>query len=48
MYIGVKGVTLTKILGFGYDDLPYHLKFCLLYFEMYPKDYEVKSIRLIR
>uniref|UniRef100_K7K3H9 Uncharacterized protein n=1 Tax=Glycine max TaxID=3847 RepID=K7K3H9_SOYBN len=34
------GVTLTKILGFGYDDLPYHLKFCLLYFEMYPKDYE--------
>ncbi|KAH1266271.1 Disease resistance protein RPM1 [Glycine max] len=25
----ISGVTLTKILGFGYDDLPYHLKFCL-------------------
>ncbi|KAJ1405856.1 P-loop containing nucleoside triphosphate hydrolase [Sesbania bispinosa] len=39
---------MEKLLGFSYDDLPYHLKSCFLYFGMYPKDYEVRSKRLIR
>ena len=39
---------IKKILGFSYDDLPFHLKSCLLYFGMYPEDYEVKSKRVIR
>ncbi|TKY46662.1 Disease resistance protein RPM1 [Spatholobus suberectus] len=41
-------IGITKILGFSYDDLPYYLKSCFLYFGIYPEDYEVKSTRLIR
>ncbi|KHN23934.1 Disease resistance protein RPM1 [Glycine soja] len=40
-------IGITKILGFSYDDLSYHLKPCLLYFGAYPEDYEVNSKRLI-
>ncbi|XP_027343836.1 disease resistance protein RPM1-like [Abrus precatorius] len=40
--------SINKILGFSYDDLPYYLKPCLLYFGMYPEDYAVRSKRLIR
>ncbi|RZB51213.1 disease resistance protein RPM1-like [Glycine soja] len=40
--------SITKILGLSYDDLPINLRSCLLYFGMYPEDYEVKSKRLIR
>ncbi|KAG4909233.1 hypothetical protein JHK87_055349 [Glycine soja] len=40
-------IGITKILGFSYDDLPYYLKSCLLYFGVYPEDYEVNSKRLI-
>ncbi|TKY46663.1 Disease resistance protein RPM1 [Spatholobus suberectus] len=41
-------IGITKILGFSYDDLPYYLKSCFLYFGIYPEDYEVRSARLIR
>ncbi|KAL2956369.1 hypothetical protein AAZX31_18G079900 [Glycine max] len=40
--------SITKILGLSYDDLPISLRSCLLYFRMYPEDYEVESDRLIR
>nr|KYP71593.1 Disease resistance protein RPM1 [Cajanus cajan] len=39
--------SIAKILSLSYYDLPYNLRSCLLYFGMYPEDYEVKSSRLI-
>ncbi|RDY06921.1 Disease resistance protein RPM1, partial [Mucuna pruriens] len=41
-------IAANKILSFSYDDLPYYLKSCLLYFGIYPEDYKVKSTRLVR
>ncbi|KAL5193470.1 Disease resistance protein RPM1 [Glycine soja] len=41
-------IGIAKILGFSYDDLPHYLKSCLLYFGVYPENYEVKSKRLFR
>ncbi|XP_058782221.1 disease resistance protein RPM1-like [Vicia villosa] len=41
-------IGIKEILGLSYDDLPYYLKSCLLYFGIYPEDYVVKSKRLIR
>ncbi|XP_020972847.1 disease resistance protein RPM1 [Arachis ipaensis] len=38
---------ITKILALSYDDLPYNLKACFLYFGLYPEDYLVNSERLI-
>ncbi|GAU16455.1 hypothetical protein TSUD_118040 [Trifolium subterraneum] len=39
---------LVKILSISYDDLPYHLKACVLYFGIYPEDYTINSKRLTR
>ncbi|WJX31485.1 hypothetical protein P8452_19908 [Trifolium repens] len=39
---------IKEILGLSYNDLPYYLKPCLLYFGIYPEDYEVKSKRVTR
>ncbi|XP_057425935.1 disease resistance protein RPM1-like [Lotus japonicus] len=39
---------LQKIMGVSYDNLPAYLKPCLLYFGMYPEDYEVQGERLTR
>ncbi|CAL5191835.1 unnamed protein product [Lathyrus oleraceus] len=41
-------IGIQEILGLSYDDLPYHLKSCLLYFGIYPEDYEVKTKILIQ
>ncbi|KEH32976.1 disease resistance protein (CC-NBS-LRR class) family protein [Medicago truncatula] len=40
--------SLTKILSLSYDDLPYHLKSCMLYFGIYPEDYSINRKRLTR
>ena len=39
---------ITKILSFSYQDLPYNLKACFLYFGMFLEDYFVSCARLIR
>jgi hypothetical protein len=39
---------MKKILLLSYNDLPYHLKTCLLYLGVFPEDYEIKRDRLIR
>jgi len=40
--------SVTKILSLSYDGLPQNLRSCLLYFGMYPEDYEVKCGTLIQ
>ncbi|MCH96338.1 NBS-containing resistance-like protein, partial [Trifolium medium] len=39
---------IMKILSLSYDDLPHHLKSCMLYFGIYPEDYTIKRKRLTR
>jgi disease resistance protein RPM1 len=39
-------IGIQEILSLSYDDLPYRLKLCLLYFGIYPEDYEIESNRL--
>ncbi|POO02844.1 NB-ARC domain, LRR domain containing protein [Trema orientale] len=40
--------SITKILSLSYNDLPYYLKSCFLYFGIFPRDYSVRCGRLIR
>nr|TKV94581.1 hypothetical protein SEVIR_9G304900v2 [Setaria viridis] len=39
---------MERILSLSYNDLPYHLKTCLLYLSMYPEDYKVDMFQLVR
>ncbi|KAK3001347.1 hypothetical protein RJ639_020726 [Escallonia herrerae] len=39
---------MTRILLLSYFDLPYHLKVCFLYLSVFPEDYEIEKMRLIR
>ncbi|KAL1338706.1 hypothetical protein HN51_033313 [Arachis hypogaea] len=39
---------LTKILSLSFDDLPYYLRACMLYFGIYPEDYSINPMRLTR
>ncbi|PON53702.1 NB-ARC domain, LRR domain containing protein, partial [Parasponia andersonii] len=40
--------SITRILSLSYNDLPYYLKSCFLYFGVFPEDYSVRCGRLIR
>lgn len=39
---------MKKVLWLGYDDLPYHLKPCFLYFNISPQDYPIGRGQIIR
>ncbi|KAM1471371.1 hypothetical protein FF1_041782 [Malus domestica] len=39
---------LTRILSLSYEHLPYYLKSCALYFAIFPEDYSINCVRLIR
>ncbi|GMN23378.1 hypothetical protein TIFTF001_040446 [Ficus carica] len=39
---------MERILSLSYNDLPYNLKCCYLYFGMFPKGYSIRCGRLIR
>ncbi|CAK7323858.1 unnamed protein product [Dovyalis caffra] len=41
-------VNITKILSLSYSDLPHHLKFCFLYFGMFPVHFSIRRGRLLR
>ncbi|KAJ3675465.1 hypothetical protein LUZ60_004507 [Juncus effusus] len=38
---------VKEILILSYNDLPYHLKTCLLYLSIFPEDFEIKRKRLV-
>ncbi|KAM3734240.1 hypothetical protein ACB098_10G000500 [Castanea mollissima] len=40
--------SMDKILSLSYNDLPYHLKPCFLYFSIFPKNHVIDQMRLIR
>ncbi|KAK9291926.1 hypothetical protein L1049_019878 [Liquidambar formosana] len=41
-------IGITRILSLSYHALPYFLKSCFLYFGIYPEDYSINCMRLIR
>ncbi|PON60228.1 NB-ARC domain, LRR domain containing protein [Trema orientale] len=40
--------SIPKIMSLSYNDLPYHLKSCFLYFGIFPKDYSIPPERLFQ
>ncbi|XP_058111972.1 disease resistance protein RPM1-like [Magnolia sinica] len=40
--------SMMKILFLSFNDLPYYLKSCFLYLSIFPEDYAIKRMKLIR
>ncbi|CAI0546289.1 unnamed protein product [Linum tenue] len=40
--------SITRVLSASYSDLPYYLKYCVLYFSVFPEHYSIQRRRLIR
>ncbi|XP_059658825.1 disease resistance protein RPM1-like [Cornus florida] len=40
--------SMKNILSLSYYDLPYYLKICFLYLGLFPEDYEIERMRVIR
>ncbi|KAJ1431109.1 Virus X resistance protein-like, coiled-coil domain [Sesbania bispinosa] len=39
---------LKTVLGLSFNDLPYYLKYCFLYLSIFPENYLIQRMRLIR
>lgn len=39
---------LKKVLFLSFNDLPYYLKSCFLYLSIFPEDYQIEQMRVIR
>ena len=42
------GKQCSEIIGTSFEDLPFALKPCFMYFAAFPEDYEIKAEELIR
>ncbi|KAK7367027.1 hypothetical protein VNO80_09033 [Phaseolus coccineus] len=40
--------SFKTVLNLSFNDLPYHLKYCFLYLSIFPQDYLIQRMRLIR
>ena len=42
-----KQVQFSNVLALSYNDLPFHLRPCFLYLQLFPKDYDIPVRRLL-
>ncbi|XBH93476.1 hypothetical protein VPH35_084385 [Triticum aestivum] len=41
-------IDIMRVISLSYDRLPYHVKSCLLYMSLFPKNYQIRRARLLR